>query len=103
MVRPRRWLAGFAKVALEAGESKRVSFLVHADRTSFTGLENRRIVEPGSFAVQLGTSSEDLPLAGSFAITGEVREVPEGRVMDTPVKVSPVASQQLQEAAPSGA
>ncbi|MGH3652121.1 glycoside hydrolase family 3 N-terminal domain-containing protein [Glutamicibacter sp.] len=103
VVRPRRWLAGFAKVALEAGESKRVSFSVHADRTSFTGLKNQRIVEPGSFAVQVGNSSEDLPLTGSFTITGEVREVLEGRVMDTPVQVRAVASSRLQEAAPSGA
>ncbi|WP_417366899.1 glycoside hydrolase family 3 N-terminal domain-containing protein [Glutamicibacter arilaitensis] len=96
VVRPRRWLAGFAKVALQAGESKRVSFSVHADRTSFTGLENERIVEPGSFTVQLGNSSEDLPLTGSFTITGEVREVPEGRVMDTPVQISSVDSTHLQ-------
>lgn len=103
VVRPRRWLAGFAKVALEAGESQRVSFSVHADRTSFTGLKNQRIVEPGTFIVELGNSSENLPLAGSFTITGEVREVPEGRVMDTPVQVSSLASHRVEETASSGA
>ncbi|WP_308727277.1 MULTISPECIES: glycoside hydrolase family 3 N-terminal domain-containing protein [unclassified Arthrobacter] len=103
VVRPRRWLTGFAKVALKAGESKRVSFTVHADRTSFTGLENQRIVEPGNFAVEVGNSSEELPLTGSFTIAGEVREVPEGRVMDTPVQVRAMVSNPLQESAPSGA
>ena len=103
VVRPRRWLTGFAKVVLEAGESQRVSFSVHADRTSFTGLKNQRIVEPGSFIVELGNSSENLPLTGSFTITGEVREVPEGRVMDTPVQVSSLASHRVQETASSGA
>ncbi|WP_159613755.1 beta-glucosidase [Glutamicibacter sp. JC586] len=87
VVRPRRWLAGFAKVQLEAGESKRVSFRVHADRTSFTGLAGRRIVEPGKFTATVGSSSEDLSLQSSFEIVGRVREVGEGRVMDTPVSI----------------
>lgn len=88
VVRPRRWLSGFAKVLLAAGESKRVTFSVHADRTSFTGLSNQRIVEPGDFGVEVGTSSEDLPLSGKFEITGETRVIPEGRVLDTPVQVT---------------
>ncbi|WP_119698287.1 glycoside hydrolase family 3 N-terminal domain-containing protein [Microbacterium halotolerans] len=88
VVRPRLWLAGFAKVRLAVGESRRVSFRLHADRTSFTAVDGTRIVEPGDFGVRVGTSSEDLPLAGSFRITGQVRHVPEGRVMDTPVTVT---------------
>lgn len=88
VVRPRRWLAGFAKVKLAAGESKRVSFSVHADRTSFTGLAGRRIVEPGKFTVFIGSDSEDLGQQAGFNIVGEIREVGEGRVMDTPVVIS---------------
>lgn len=88
IVRPRRWLTGFAKVQLEAGETKRVAFTVHADRTSFTGLAGTRIVEPGKFTALVGTSSEDLPLQASFRITGKLREVAEGRVMDTPVVIA---------------
>ena len=88
VVRPRRWLAGFAKVQLEAGESKRVAFTVHADRTSFTGLSGKRIVEPGKFTALVGSSSEDLAAREDFWITGKVREVAEGRVMDTPVSIS---------------
>jgi len=88
VVRPRRWLAGFAKIKLEAGESKRVAFTVHADRTSFTGLSGRRIVEPGKFTAAIGSNSEDLGQQEAFKIVGEIREVGEGRVMDTPVVVS---------------
>ncbi|GHC99156.1 glycoside hydrolase family 3 N-terminal domain-containing protein [Zhihengliuella salsuginis] len=98
VVRPRRLLTGFAKVRLAAGESRRVEFSVHADRTSFTGLDGRRIVEPGTFGVEVGTSSEDLPLTGAFAVVGGVREVPEGRVMDTPVTVREVAGSRAPEA-----
>ena len=88
VVRPRRWLAGFAKVPLEAGQSKRVTFTLHADRTSFTGLSGKRIVEPGTFTALVGSSSEDLAVQADFEITGTVREVAEGRVMDTPVDIA---------------
>jgi hypothetical protein len=87
VVRPVRWLAGFARVALTPGEAARVTFRVHADRTSFTGQGLTRIVEPGTIAVTVGGSSDDLPLAGSFALTGQVRTLGVDRVLDTPVSV----------------
>jgi hypothetical protein len=87
VVRPLRWLAGFARVPLAAGAAKRVTFTVHADRTSFTGSAGSRIVEPGAITVAVGGSSADLPLAGSFTLTGPVRSVGTERVLDTPVSV----------------
>ena len=48
VVRPVKWLAGFARASLEPGEAARVTFRVHADRTSFTGQDLTRIVEPGT-------------------------------------------------------
>ena len=48
VVRPVRWLAGFARVTLAPGETARVTFRLHADRTSFTGQDLTRIVEPGT-------------------------------------------------------
>jgi len=87
VVRPVRWLAGFARAALEPGEAARITFRVHADRTSFTGRDLTRIVEPGTITVSVGSSSSDLSLAGSFALTGSVRTVGIDRVLDTPVSV----------------
>jgi hypothetical protein len=87
VVRPVRWLAGFARTALESGAAARVTFLVHADRTSFTGRGLTRIVEPGTITVALGGSSTDLPMTGSFVLTGSVRTVGIDRVLDTPVSV----------------
>jgi beta-xylosidase len=87
VARPVRWLSGFARVALGPGEAARVTFRVHADRTSFTGQDLTRIVEPGTITVTLGGSSDDLPLSGSFALTGPVRTVGIDRVLDTPVSV----------------
>ena len=87
VVRPVHWLAGFTRVRLEPGQARRVAFRVHADRTAFTGLSGERIVEPGEIGVAVGGSSDNLPLAGSFVLTGPVRVVDSGRVLDTPVSV----------------
>ncbi|HEY3869990.1 MAG TPA: glycoside hydrolase family 3 N-terminal domain-containing protein [Actinocrinis sp.] len=87
VVRPLRWLAGFARVPLAAGEARRVTFRLHADRTSFSGLSGSRIVEPGETGVALGGGSDRLPLTGSFTLTGPVRVLGADRVLDTPVSV----------------
>jgi hypothetical protein len=87
VVRPVKWLAGFARAALEPGEAARVTFRLHADRTSFTGRDLTRIVEPGTITVTVGGSSDDLPLTGSFTLTGPIRTVGIDRVLDTPVSV----------------
>ena len=87
VVRPVKWLSGFARASLEPGEAARITFRVHADRTSFTGRDLTRIVEPGTITVTVGGSSDDLPLTGSFILTGPIRTVGIDRVLDTPVTV----------------
>jgi len=87
VVRPVRWLAGFARVPLAPGEARRVSFRVHADRTSFTGRAGTRVVEPGEITVAVGGASDSLPLTGSFTLCGPVRTVRGDRILDTPVSV----------------
>ena len=87
VVRPVHWLAGFARADLAPGEAALVTFRLHADRTSFTGQDLTRIVEPGTITVTLGGSSDDLPLTGSFTLTGPIRTVGIDRVLDTPVSV----------------
>jgi beta-xylosidase len=90
VVRPMRWLAGWARVRLAPGEAADVEFTVHADRTSFTGRELRRIVEPGVIEVAIGRSSGDLPLTGSFVLEGPTRELGSDRVLTVPVAVTPL-------------
>jgi beta-xylosidase len=87
VVRPVKWLTGFTRTALAPGEAARVTFSVHADRASFTGRGLTRIVEPGTITVTVGGSSDDLPLTGSFTLTGPLRTVGIDRVLDTPVTV----------------
>ncbi|MFE1555727.1 glycoside hydrolase family 3 N-terminal domain-containing protein [Streptomyces sp. NPDC058734] len=90
VVRPQRWLAGFARAELRPGAAARITFAVHADRTSFTGLDLRRRVEPGEIGVAVGRSSGDLPLQGSFTLEGPVRHPGADRVLSVPVEIVPV-------------
>jgi beta-xylosidase len=87
VVRPVRWLAGFARVELAPGEARRVTFRLHADRVSFSGLDGRRVVEPGEIVVAIGGSSASTPLRGSFTVTGPERFPGPDRVLSTPVLV----------------
>jgi beta-glucosidase len=60
--RPVRQLKGFRKVLLQPGEQKTVVFTLEAPDLSFIGLENTRIVEPGTFTVMSGTQSAGFTL-----------------------------------------
>ena len=60
VTRPVIWLAGFARVDLEPGERARVTFALHADRTAFTTVDLRRIVQAGEIGVAIGASSADI-------------------------------------------
>ncbi|MBT2227771.1 glycoside hydrolase family 3 N-terminal domain-containing protein [Nonomuraea sp. NEAU-A123] len=94
VTRPVRQLAGFARVRLEPGTSTDVRFRVHADRTSFTGRDLRRIVEPGDVEVLVGTSAADLPCRAVIRLTGPLRIVGRGRRLVTPVEVGPATGEQ---------
>ncbi|WP_250035492.1 glycoside hydrolase family 3 N-terminal domain-containing protein [Paractinoplanes maris] len=91
VTRPVKQLTGFARVPLEAGEAKDVTFTVHADRTAFTGRDYSRVVEPGELDVLVGTSASDLPCAGRVTLTGDLRVVADrDRRLVTPVTVEKV-------------
>ncbi|RYJ03205.1 MAG: beta-glucosidase, partial [Actinomycetales bacterium] len=69
VTRPLRELKGFARVALAAGASTRVS--VALDQRSFSFWSERHgrwAVEAGDFVVAVGTSSRDLPLRQTVAV-----------------------------------
>jgi beta-xylosidase len=87
VVRPVRELAGFARVTLRPGKSRRVVFRLHADRTAFCGLSGERVVEAGLIEVDIGSSSADLRLHGELELIGPVRTVGADRVLSTPVAV----------------
>ncbi|WP_392676470.1 fibronectin type III-like domain-contianing protein [Streptomyces sp. LN785] len=74
-------MTGWARVRLEPGRAARLEFTVHADRVSFTGQVLRRRTEPGLIPAEVGRSSADLPLCGSFVLDGPERVVGMDRVL----------------------
>lgn len=81
VVRPVNRLIGYARVPLDAGESVRVHFAVPADVTAFTGVDGRKVVEPGALELRLGASSTDIRLAAAVRLTGERRFVDHTRTL----------------------
>ena len=62
VTRPVKELKGFERVALKAGESKRISFTLTPEHLRYYNLEMERVVEPGTFKVMVGGSSRDKDL-----------------------------------------
>jgi beta-xylosidase len=93
VTRPVRYLAGFCRVALEPGESRRVTFRLHADRTAFAGRSGQRVVEPGRVDVLIGSSATDIRLTGTLTMYGPERVAGPDRVLSTPVVVSDPGTQ----------
>lgn len=69
MTRPVKELAGFRRIHLEPNEKVRVTFTVKPDQTAFLDREMRWKVEKGEVCVEIGSSSEDIRLKGTFRIT----------------------------------
>jgi beta-glucosidase len=57
VTRPMQELKDFARIYLKKGETKKVSFIITADKLQYYGINMKRIVEPGEFEVQVGKSS----------------------------------------------
>ena len=98
VTRPVQQLAGFTRVTLDPGDSARVTFRLHTDRTAFTGRSMHQIVEPGTLEVRIGSSACDLPLHGTIELTGQVRQVGHDRVLLTPVEVEPLTREPVAAA-----
>ena len=65
-----RDLKAFARVHLEAGETRTVPFEVRAPDLAFWDAgAGALVVEPIAYTVEVGPSSRDLPLAGAFAVS----------------------------------
>ena len=69
MTRPFKELQGFARVDLKPGEEKEVTFALQPSQMAFLDEDMRWKIEKGVFEVQAGSSSEDIRLQDSFAVT----------------------------------
>ncbi len=71
MVRPVKELAGFLRIHLAAGETKKVRFQMPLSQLAFLDREMRWKIEAGTIDVMVGSSSEDIRLSGSFEIRSD--------------------------------
>jgi beta-glucosidase len=75
LTRPVLELKSFKRVAVAAGERRRVTFEVPATQLGFYDRSLRYVLEPGSIDVFAGTSSDRLVAAGTVKLAGERTEV----------------------------
>jgi beta-glucosidase len=68
VARPVMELKGFARVSLQPGESKDVSFTLSRSELQMLDREMKWVVEPGAFRVMIGASSKDIRLRGELRI-----------------------------------
>ena len=87
VTRPVKELKGFKRIALEPGEKRAVRFDLAASQLAFYDRSMRLVVEPGAIEVLIGSSSEDIRLAGRFSIVGETPELIASTVFSTPISV----------------
>jgi beta-glucosidase len=87
VTRPVLQLAGFARVRIAPGESRRVRFHLDPGQLAFHDARQRLVVEPGEVRVFVGASSADLRCEGSFRIRGRRRRLRMGEIAPTRVEV----------------
>jgi beta-glucosidase len=63
-----RVLRGFERVSLKPGEKARLRFTLTPDDLKLLDRDMKWTVEPGTFQVLVGASSEDIRLRGAFEI-----------------------------------
>jgi beta-glucosidase len=72
---PAQQLIGFARVDLEPGKSKTVTFVVPMNLLGYTGLSSQLVMEPGPVEVSVGSSSSDIRSTVTFTVTGKTRTI----------------------------
>jgi beta-glucosidase len=68
---PVKRLVGFQRIASRAGDTRTVTFRIGPESLALYDRQMRRVVEPGTFTVYAGTSSDDV-LTSHFEVTGNV-------------------------------
>ncbi|MFJ4166904.1 glycoside hydrolase family 3 N-terminal domain-containing protein [Microbacterium sp. NPDC089698] len=73
VTRPAQQLGGFVRLDLAAGESRMVTFTVHAEQLAFTNLTHDFAIEPSKVDWFLGFDSDNARAEGAFEVEGTTR------------------------------
>lgn len=71
VARPQKELKGFARVSLEPGAGKTLTFRLPVEMLAFHDRDVELMVEPGEFLVMIGSSSEAIHLESRFEVATE--------------------------------
>jgi beta-xylosidase len=72
---PAQQLVGFARVDVEPGASKSVTFVAPMSLLAYTGISGDVVIEPGPVEVSVGSSSSDIRSSARFTVTGKTRVI----------------------------
>lgn len=87
VTRPVKELKGFARLTLEPGQTKRVTFHLAVNQLGFYNRELAFVIEPGTVEVMVGSSSEEIRATGSFEIIGTTTPIGSVKVFFSAVEV----------------
>jgi beta-glucosidase len=74
VVQPIKSLRAFERVALQPGESRRLKFELPAAQLAYYDVRSQSfVVEPGTFQLMIGSSSEDIRLRGRLDVTAATK------------------------------
>jgi len=85
MARPDQLLLGFARVPIEPGQARRVTFTVHPSRLAFYDPQMRFVVEPGAFTFSIGASAADIRAEQIVELSGAVAEYRQREIVATSI------------------
>ena len=86
--RPVKELKGFARLTLQPGESRHVTFHLPVNQLAFYDEETKLVVEAGTIRVMLGSSSADIRCEGAFEIVGEQKTQVKDRLFVCPFEIN---------------
>ncbi len=91
-------LAGFERIRLKPGETKKVTFTLDRKHLELLNADMKWIVEPGEFAIMAGASSEDIRLNGILTVEDYRSRL---HALESQKPVSPVTASTDMENAPN--
>lgn len=96
VTRPDQRLIAYQRVSLAPGELVEVGFELHADLTSFLGIDGERIVEPGDVELRIARSSADLHAVVRREIVGAERPTGVDRELVAHGTISPIGASEVR-------
>lgn len=72
-VRPVKELKAFGRFDIAPGQAQRISVSIPVDMLNFSNKDDQRMIEPGDFDLQIGSSSADIRLRARVKVEGNLR------------------------------